>query len=55
MKQTLIVLICVLMMALQMTCNQVVSHQSDTVVGNLLAEPYLAVLLSLLGLIATLI
>ena len=54
MKQALIVLICVLMMAFQTTCTQV-THLSDTVVGNLLAEPYLAILLSILCIITTLI
>lgn len=55
MRQTLIALLVVLMMAMQTTCTQIASHQSDTVVGNLLAEPYLAIVMSLLCLIAALI
>ncbi len=57
MRQTLITLLVLVMLAVQTTCNQVLRqvHESDTVVGNLLAEPYLAIILSLLCIFATLI
>lgn len=53
MKQFLIALICLIAMFVQTSATQL--HDARTVVGSILAEPYLAMLASLLILIATLI
>jgi hypothetical protein len=53
MKNFLFTLICLIVLLVQTTANQM--HTSGTVVGNILAEPYLAVLASLLVLVATVI
>ncbi len=53
MKQFLITLICIIAMFVQASATEV--HSARTVVGSILAEPYLAMLASLLILIATLI
>ena len=56
MKQALITLLVILMMTLQTTCNSLIrSHESSSVVANLLTAPYIAVLLSVLCIFATLI
>jgi hypothetical protein len=53
MKNYLFALICLIVLFMQTTANEM--HASGTVVGNILAEPYLAVLASLLILVATMI
>lgn len=53
MKNLLFALLCFIVLIAQTTCIEL--HSSSTVVGNMLAEPYLAILASLLILIATLI
>ena len=57
MRQTLITLLVLVMLAVQTTCNTLSRqvHDSDTVIGNILAEPYLAILMSLLCIMAFLI
>ncbi len=53
--KNLITLLVILVLACQATATELVSHQQSTVVSAMLSEPYLAALLSLVLLIATLI
>lgn len=53
MKNLILALICFLVLISQTATLEL--HASNTVVGNLLAEPYLAMMLSLLVLVITLI
>jgi len=55
MKNLILMLIVVLALACQATATSVVENHMPTVVSSFLAEPYLAALLSLIVLIATLI
>ena len=55
MKNLIVVLIVMLALACQATANAVVDHEQSTVVSAMLSEPYLAALLSLVLLIATVI
>ena len=53
MKNLLFALICFIVLISQSAAVQL--HESNTVVGNILAEPYVAMLLSLVVLLMTLI
>lgn len=53
MKNLLFALVCLIMLFMQTSANEM--HASGTVVGNILAEPYLAILASFLVLVVTLI
>lgn len=53
MRNLLFALICLLVLLSQATANEI--HASGTVVGNILAEPYLAILASFLVLVLTMI
>jgi hypothetical protein len=53
MNSTLFTLLVLLVLVIQTTANTL--HQSNTVVGNILAEPYIAIFATLLLLICTVI
>jgi hypothetical protein len=53
MNKLLFALICLLVLVSQVSANEM--HNSGTVVGNILAEPYLAIVASFLVLALTLI